>query len=495
MRRALRTAAVSIVVLLAMCTIVSVEAQTPDNGQGSANIIVQNMDTNTGNPDATVVVSYLDPDGSEADSMDVTVPPLAAKEFLISDTSMGEPWIGSAIVYSDSPLASVVNLLYEGGASPDDKTAAAYTGFAETDDLWYLPFVFVIHTRQVGQISVQNADEEVATVCIGYYKRRQSVPTAEVCEDIEAGGSRFYDLGTPGGNVPDLAGLIGSDRWSGSAVVEAQDGKQITVVLVNQVKNSKTMAYMGVTEPSATLIAPRLGRRARYTSAGTLLWKKYGFVQLQNPNDSAATVDLSFYSVNGVLEHIIEDLVMDPYGSAQLNLNTGGDVPASEFDSLDYDPGPDIEWEGGLVVESDLPIAGMVIPDFQDRGAASMYNLIDPAQGSNAVYAPATYRVACGSSWCPVSALSIINVSDPAQPAELNFYFYDRDGNLDDTVTRSIGQYQSTTIYTQRTGYDATLGSNWMGSVYVTSTQPIAGVVDTMWSDTLEQSSYNAIND
>jgi hypothetical protein len=491
MRRTARTAAVSMMVLLVLCTVVSVQAQTPDNGQGNSNIIAQNMDTNTGNPPASMVASYLNPDGSSADSLGTSVSPLAAKEFAISQTGIGEPWAGSAILYSTAELASVVNLLYQGGASPGDKTAAAYAGFSNTADLWYLPFVFVKHGRQVGQISVQNADEETATVCIRYRQRNTGTVTAEACEAIEAGGSRFYDLGSPGGNVPDLAGLIGLANWTGSAEVEAADGKQITVVLVNQQKNSRTMAYVGITQPSYTLIAPRVSRRALYNSAGIVRWKKYGVISLQNPNAGTATVDVSFYA-QGVLSKRVEDLAIGAYDMATVNLMSGGDVPLAELDPVDAEPGDEIRWEGAVVVESDLPIAGIVMPDYQPRGAASMYNMIDPAQGSDTLYVPSLYRVACGSKYCPLSRLSVMNLS--AVEADVDFYFYDRDGVLVGTKGKGLSGNRVFPMNMNKTDYDF-LGNSFQGSVYVTSNQPIAAVVDTMWTETYEQSTYNAIND
>jgi hypothetical protein len=488
-RKTARTAAVSMSVLLVLCTVALVQASTPNNGQGNSNIIAQNMDTNTGNPDANVVASYLSPDGTPEDSLGAAIPPLAAAEFAVSETGIGDAWVGSAVLYSDKELASVVNLLYEGGASPGDKTAAAYTGFSETNDLWYLPFVFV--RSQVSQISVQNADDETATVCIAYYQRSQSVPTAEVCEDIEAAGSRFYDLGIPGGYVPDLPALIGGSNWSGSAVVEAQDGEQIAVVLVNQYPK-RTAAYVGITQPSDTLIAPRVGRRALFQN-GSLNWKKYGIVSLQNPNVISATVDVSFYSTEGgTLDLFVDDLIIPPNQMTTFNLQSGGALSQAQLDQLDYAPGDDVIWSGVVVAESDEPLFGIVVSDYQPKGGASMYNMMDPSAGSYTLYVPSLYRVACGSQWCPVSRLSVANFAD--DQASIDLSFYDRNGDLEDSQTRTIQGDDVRVFYMARSDYDS-FGTNWMGSVYVTSDRPIAAVVDTLWTQTLDQSTYNAIND
>lgn len=482
MRNTVRTITASMVVLLVLCAVVSVEAQTPDNGEGNANIIAQNMNTNTSGPDAQVVASYLNPEGTEEDSLGVAVPPLSAKEFAVSDTAIGEPWVGSAILYSNEELASVVNLLYDEGA-------AAYTGFSQTASLWYLPFVFV--RSQVGQISVQNADDEAATVCIYYYQRSQSVETAHVCEAIEVGGSRFYDLGNPGPNVPDLPGLLGQSNWSGSAIVEAQDGKQITVMYVNQYPG-RVAAYVGITDPSQTLVAPRVGRRALF-QGGRLKWKRYGIVSLYNPNSTTATLDISFYSAEGgTLDLFVENLTIPPYQMTTLNLQSGGALSQSQVDTLDYEPGDDMIWSGTVVVESDISIFGIVVSDYQRNGGASMYNMIDPSAATYALYVPSLYRVACGSDWCPVSRLSIANFASDKAHIVLNFY--DRNGNLEDSTTKTIAGDDVRVFYMTRSDYNS-FGTNWMGSVYVTSDRPIAAVVDTLWTAALAHSTYNAIND
>lgn len=489
MRSNARSAAVFMVVLLVLCTIVSVEAQTPSNGQGNANVVAQNMDTNTSNPDAIVVASYLNPDGTEADDISTTTPPLAASEFLISDTSMGGPWQGSMVLYSDTSLATIVQMLWDGGPYGDGKTAAGYTGFSETSDTWYLPWVIVQHDAQVTQIAVQNADTGDVTVWLRYYRRGQSTPTAEVSEVIVEGGSRVYDLGSPGGKVPDLVAIDGVPYWEGAVVVEAEGSKQITAMSLTHWRGF-TAAYQASSSTSQNLIGPIVMRRAYDQGGGQMRWAEFGILFLQNPNDTAADVDLDFYEAQTGSYDLHLDLTIPARNMRIVHLRLGGHVPVGALAPLDKDPGPDIVWTGKVEVASDLPILGVVL---YKRGweVAAMHVLADPAQGSNILYVPAAYRILHAGPATMHTRVLVANLSD--QEATVDFWFYDRDGNMDHLLRRTAPANGTKQILTHIDSQAGPLGDNWVGSVHVTSTQPVVGIVDTLWEwGSARMATYNA---
>lgn len=492
MIKAVRAAVVSMVVLLLLCTIVSVQAQTPDMGQGNANVIAQNMDTSG---DAIVQAWYYNQNGTPADHIQRTIPPLAAKVFDVSTTSIGEPWQGSMILSSDKELGSVANLLWDGGAYGDKSTAASYEGPSETSDVWYLPYVAVLPGREVGQISVQNADSGQVTVDIRYYYRSRRDPTAEISQSIQVGGSKHYDLGSPGGNVPDLPGLVGKSSWVGSAVVQARGGKQITVAYVNNGRD-QAAAYVGAIQPAKTLIGPYVARSATFD--GKLKWVQYHTIILQNPNDKATLVDVGFYGQRtDSLDKLFENLRIGPHQILRIDLQRGRDVPAGELDPLDWRPGDDVKWKGWVVVDSNRPICGVVLDTKPTKPLASLYRMIDRLevlqQGSRAVYMPAAYRLQSGGKWALYSRLVVANLSSSGRAA-VHFHFYDRQGNLDFSLTRRIPKGQVKYIETNRDLLNS-LGDNWVGSVYVESTRPIAATVDTLWRKPARQSTYNAINE
>ncbi len=491
MKKSVRAAIVSMVVLMLLCTIVSVQAQTPDNGQGNANVIAQNMDPSVV---AVVRADYYDPDGSLADTIQKNIKPLAAKEFQISATTIGEPWIGSMILSSSRELASVVNLLWDGGTFGDGSTAASYAGRTQTSDVWHLPWVVIEPGRQGGQISIQNADTTSVVVDIRYYLRGEPALTAEVSQSIAVGGSVHYDLGDPGGKVPDLPGLIGEDRWPGSVVVTARGGKQITVSYVNQLKGWSG-AYMGVTLCSQTVIAPMVRRRA-VDGSGDLWWQESATVVLQNPNDKGVWVDVDFHSGRtGSLAKSFEDIVIGPHKGLVFNLATGGrGIPAAELEVLDYLPGPDVDWYGMVVVHSsrsDRPICG-VVHSGRRTAIARTYEMIGTAEGSPGLYMPTAYRMRPGGSWSLSSRLAVANVSDHA--AIVSFDFYDRAGNLDLSLKKHVLK-NGVKVINMRSPVVSSLGYDWVGSVYVSAKYPIAATVDTYWTNPIREGAYNAIHD
>jgi hypothetical protein len=491
-KRTVRTAVIASLVVGALCGIVSVEAQTPPNGQGNSIVIAQNKNTDAGNPAAAanVVASYVNPDGTPADSVGTSIPALASAEFLSTATSLGTPWIGSMVLYSDEELASVADLMYDGGSYLDGKAAAAYTGYGETSDVVYLPRVMVVPGVQVGQISVQNADEEAVTVSISYYFRGQSTPTAVIADTIQPDAAKFYDLGNPGGKVPDLLALDGKAVWEGSAIVEAADEGQIAAVCVTHWAGWAA-AYGGVSEPSTHLIGPRVTRRA-YEQNGTLKWAEFGAIILQNPNATVATVDVSFYDlVSGALDLLYDDLTIDPNTVLIIHLRLGQHVPASSLAPLDRATGPDIEWNGKVEATSDVPLLGVVI-DKRGDGAANEYNMVDVSQGSGVLYMPSVRRVLTGGQGL-YSRLAIANLSGDA--ATFDVYLYDRDGNEDLHLSRGIPGNGVKNLLLWQDMFDD-LGENWEGSAYVTSDQSVVSIVDTLWKAGSERvSTYNAIND
>ena len=486
-----RTALVASLVVVALCGIVSVEAQTPNNGQGNSIISAQNKNTDVGNPDATanIVASYVNPAGSPADSVGGSVPPLAAAQFLSSDAGVGEAWVGSMVLYSDEQLASSADLMWENGAHGDGKTAASYTGFGEGSDTWYLPRVVVAHGAQVTSIALQNADTQPVTVTIKYVYRGDATPTAVISETIETAGSRLYDLGDPGGKVPDLTTLVGQPTWEGAAVVEVEDGRVVTAMCVFHWRGFAA-AYVAVPQPALNILGPRLLRRA-YDVAGELNWAEFGNIFLQNPNDTDADVDVAFYDVStGNLDLLLE-VVVPAHRMRSINLRQGGHIPVADLDPLDSDPGPDIVWSGKVLATSDIPILGVVL---NQRGweVASMYGMADTTQGSDSLYMPSVYRVLGAGAASVYSRLIVANLSDTA-PMDIDWYFYDRDGNQDLVKHHTVLADGVKNLQTQLSPFTS-LGNNWEGSVYVTSTGPMVGIVDTLWvAGSVRMSTYDAI--
>jgi len=501
MRKVLRVGAVyTLLLALLLVSVVIARAQTPSNGQASANIVVQNLhQTETAN----VVASYVGPGGVPEDSLGAAIPRLSAGEFLSSATGLPGGWLGSMVLYSDRELASVAMLLWDGGPYADGKSAAAYTGFESGDTTWYVPALVVNPGVEASQITVQNVDTEALTFYIDYYERGDVTPDATIDDTLEPSESIMYDLGTPGGKVPDLVALSTSGvNWTGAAVVTST--QQIAVIQSNHWRGWSS-AYEGSTAPSDTLSSSSISRR-RYQRPSGDFWAEFSVLSLQNPNAVSTDVTINFYDRSDGLLDLTLDHTIPAHSAAGFNLKGGGAVPASTFDVLDTDTtDADAIWVGYAVVTSTQPILGAVTViqpglGVLGTGVAGVYNLFAPAAGTQDMYVPAAYRIRPGGSWEQLTRMGILNFG--SSEATLTLQFYDRNGDLDLELTgRTIAVGEIASINTKNGGTLATdtefatgLGDNWQGSIYIHSTEPIAGITETLWWPSARFSVYGAVN-
>jgi len=499
--------AISIVVLLTTLTgLVLVHAQTPVNGPGISNIIVQNTDC-TPAGSASVVGAYIDPDGTPADSLGATLPPCSAAEFAIADTSIGGNWQGSMVLYSDQEVASVAMLLWDGGSWADGKSAAGYVGYGAGQQIFYLPSIVLDPAVQVGQVVVQNTDanDDPATVYINYRELGDSAVDVQVVDTIPRDASKLYDLGDPGGTTPDLMSYltypVTDTNWVGSAIITSTS--DIAVMATNQWRGWSA-AYNGIASPDTTLVVPFIARRA-YQLPAKYWWAEASVLIIQNPNDSAATVDIDFYSLqDGSLTTTFNDVVIPAYDAVRLHMRWGESVPQSWLDPLDWRASTDIEWVGRATITSDLPVMA-VLNDLRfglnriGDGTASMYNPVGPGTGTHELFMPAVYRVGTGSTWVQRSRLYVANLE--STDATVDIYFYDRDGNLDLTLADKLipaGGVGDLLLHyggTLGSGTElSVLGNNWVGSAHIVSDRNVTGIADTIWEPEARLATYTAIN-
>jgi hypothetical protein len=506
MKKTLSRGILIVVLLTTLTGLVAVEAQTPTNGQGNSNIIVQNLDCVPTSDPANVVAAYVAPDGSPADSLGATIAPCGSAEFAVSDTSIPGGWQGSMVLYSDKELASVSMLLWDGGDWADAKTGGAYVGFGAGDYTLYLPSLVVDPAVQVGQVAVQNVStDDPATVYINYREMGDTAVDVQVVDTIPADASRLYDLGAPGGTTPDLMSYLTypatDTNWSGSVVVSSTS--EIAAIATNQWRGWSA-GYEGIASADTTLIVPFIARRA-YQLPKRYFWAEASVLIIQNPNDSAATVDVDFYSnQDGSLTTTFEDIVIPAYDAVRIHTRWGGSVDPSWLTPLDWKPDTDIEWVGKATITSDLPVMSVLNDMRLDRnqigdGTASMYNPAGPSSGSGELFMPALYRIGTGTSWTQRSKLYVANLE--GTDATIDIHFYDRDGNLDLTLEDRVvpangaGSLLLHVGGTLGTGAElAVLGNNWVGSAHIVSDRNVIGIVDTIWEPEARLATYTAVN-
>jgi hypothetical protein len=507
MKKTLSRGILIVVLLTTLTGLVAVEAQTPTNGQGNSNIIVQNLDCVPTSDPANVVAAYVAPDGTVADSLGASIPPCSAAEFAAADTSIPGNWQGSMVLYSDQEVVSTAMLLWDGGDWADQQSAAAYVGFGEGENTFYLPSIVVDPGVQVGQVIVQNVDplDDPATVYINYRELGDAAVDVQVVDTIPVDASRLYDLGSPGGTTPDLMSYLTypatDTNWVGSTIVTSTS--EIAVIATNQWRGWSG-AYNGIASPDTTLVVPFVARRA-YQLPMQYWWAEASILIIQNPNDSAATVDVDFYSLqDGSLTTTFDDMVIPAYDAVRIHMRWGESIPQSWLDPLDWKTGTDIEWVGKAVITSDLAVTS-VLNDMRfgqnmiGAGTSSIYNPAGPGSGSGELFMPALYRIGTGTSWTQRSKLYVANLE--STDATIDIYFYDRDGNLDlaleDRVVPGDGVGDLLLHYGGSLGTGAelsVLGNNWVGSAHVLADRNVIGTVDTIWEPEARLSTYNALN-
>lgn len=193
----------------------------------STNFTLVNMSDQT----ATVNVGYYKDTGATWDADNgnesFTIAGYGQKiiaQYLDSTLTAGK---GSAVVSSDMPLGSVVQVLARG----QTPTSGAYSGLSSGSNSFYVPIILKQRSTQNGltntQIMIQNLQaaeaisaqvQFVASPGSGYSNFLKSIAS------IPAYSTYYYDVADESvSNLP--------DGWYGSAVVTGQSGKMIGVVV------------------------------------------------------------------------------------------------------------------------------------------------------------------------------------------------------------------------------------------------------------------------
>lgn len=197
----------------------------------STNYTVVNMSTTT---DAIVTASYFKDDGStwtaDPDKTNFTVAQDYGNKVIAQyfDTTLTSGK-GSVLLSSSQPLGAVVQIQ----ARNQTATMGAYTGYTTGSNKFYIPLVFRQLNTASGlantQIMIQNIQGEDIDATVDFYPYPGSgfatfTKTFSGASDIPAYSTKYYDVADESAaNLP--------NGWYGSAVVTAETGKQIAVVV------------------------------------------------------------------------------------------------------------------------------------------------------------------------------------------------------------------------------------------------------------------------
>jgi hypothetical protein len=186
---------------------------------------------NMSGEDAVVSVEYFKDDGTtwtaDADKTNFTVDAnygqMVVAQYFDNTLSSGK---GSAIVSSSQPLGAVVTIQ---ARAPQVPTNGAYIGFDQTSDKYYVPLVMRKRATANGlgntQIMIQNTGSAPITVDV------QFIASASGLSDFLKSDIRIPAYSTYYYDVEEEAATNLSNGWIGSAVVTADSGAQIAVVV------------------------------------------------------------------------------------------------------------------------------------------------------------------------------------------------------------------------------------------------------------------------
>lgn len=448
-------------------------------GMGSTDIILQN----TGTADANVVVEYQDQSGNLRAYPAGIIKPKGAMELKASDIGdLGGSWIGSATASSDQQLAVVALTEWTGGGSKDGKVAGAYSGFPTGSQSTFIPYLLYKPSVTEPLITVQNTGTQEAVISMTYVcKNGVTEPFNLTNIHIPAGGQKTFDLSGPGEGVPnwnDSNFFKANGNWTGGVRIEALTGQSIAAVVTTHWRDWSAIDGT-VSQGDTKLFAPNLARRI---VKGKVLEIAYLSVQNMTNGDVSIKIELRDRTMPSVGKTIRRKL--GPYGVAFFNTRwmTG-------LDRYPGDPDQDI-WEGSATIEANGEVAGTVVMLRQEIKAASQYLAMGPSSGGTQVFFPLAYHIYSDSKPVQYSLLRLQNTTDTGA-TNVDIFFYDRTGKeIYKRLNRSIPARQSLGLNFKSL---SALGSNFTGTVYVTSDQNLVGVMDILWSN-LQLVSYNAIS-
>lgn len=453
-----------------------------DVGTGSTDMILQNMSNTTAN----VVVEYLDQSGNASAISARTIPSKGAIELKASDMGgLGGSWIGSATASSDQQLAVVAITQWTGGSNGDGKTAGAYSGFTVGSQSAFIPYLQYTPGIREPLITIQNTGAEEAVIEMKYINRRGVTDFTKGNISIPVGGQKTFDLSAPGGEVPDLTDtdfFRDNGNWLGGVRIQAGSGQSVAAVVTAHWRKWSAMDRAVSQGDTKLLAAPNLSRRIVEGKAGERILE-ISYLSIQNMTAGNVHVKIDFYDRE---THSLDESIERTLGPYDILLQNTRHLP--NLDREPDDPAQDI-WVGSATIEANGEVAATVVMLRQEIKASSQYSAVGPSSGGTKIFFPVAYRIYSGSTPVQWSLLRLQNTTDNNAQADIRVC--DRDGNvIDRRRNQFIPANQSLGLNFKNL---SDLGSGFTGTVWVTSDQPLVGVMDIRWSNQ-QLVTYNALS-
>jgi hypothetical protein len=441
-------------------------------------------------------------------------------EFAAASSGLSDGWAGSMIVSSDYPVAAVGELMLTGGSASDAKRADYYTALSEPSDTLFFPFAVLDRLGTTGNIvqysrfTVQNTSASPVDITINYINRTGGNDGA-MPVTIPAQGATTFDMSVPGTGVPNLTATAYygiNDFWGGGLVITADGSEPVLAGALHNLWAQYSGSFDSLSAGGETIYLTNIDRRVYHSSSvcntKSGRWAGLTSVVVQN-FDLLNPVDITvtFYSKTTGASRSFTDTL--PAGSAHgYNVRMGAETPGGEAWYRDPAFWDDIVeagntvgsctdgrmlWVGSAVIEGGpgSNIAAVVINQRVDTNNASMYASVTDDAAAYSVAFPVGYRVPSGTTarW---NLLRVMNVGGAAA-TDIDLYFYNANGTLQMSwLNQTADQYAIVDLANLKYATFSSLGTNWTGTIVVTSDQPIVATSDVLWGS-YRYGAYNAV--
>ena len=451
--------------LLLIASIALASYPSQSIGQGSSDIWVMNLNETEV---ANVIASYIDQDGNVDTSVGGPIAPMGNTSFPAASSGLGDNWLGSMVLFSDKPLASLAELYWQNVPIGDGWSGASYYGYSEGFNDLFFPYVMMSrHQKSIAIIQcVDTVDCEISMT----YRGRDGVEATgnPFLDTIEPDSQESYDLYDPtlNPNIPSALPF----GWFGAMRVTSD--QKIAGVAVMHYRQGYAAAYNPFEPADDTEMYCPLVKRRNFGGAW-LSQSDWTSIVVQNMATYPITIYHSYYDRTGGAPVLTFSDTIPALSSQGYNTRYGLDGQTPEvYDPLGY-------FIGSVVVTSTDSIVGTCTTVRYPSGGLAASHQGFPGGVSKLTF-PRLYRTKNGPMWTGYSGVVVQNL-DTGGDADVHVQFLNADGSVGVEFDDTIPSYSS---HGYNTRYDAdvpastfnALGDNWSGPVIVTTDNPV-GIV------------------
>jgi outer membrane biosynthesis protein TonB len=451
-----------------------------DPGKGSSKVYI--MDTSgTG---AAVHVDFYPPNSTTpAVQKDYTLNGYGSEEIDTKDTGLGDGFRGTAIIQSDSKVASAAFSEWS-----NSTRGGAYTGFTEASKIQFMPFINYQPNVRDWSLAVFNVGDSDTTITLTYFNRAGEQDFV-LQDSIPAGNQGYYDsvLGGPGvPNWTDSSYFNSRGFWTGGVKIEADGADDLITAVMSSHYESFSAQYGGVNSGDDAVYVPYVARR-QDSDRGRIAESN---VSIQNLSDSETEVTTSFVdNQTGAVSLQIKDTI-PAFSIASFNIMVGGAThPRGDFYSLDRFPPADSgydEWVGSAIITSDnnAELAVVVTTIRNEDDSMGQYAAGGQSVASSECFFPAGFRIENGNfdTQGKFNQIRLQNPSTTNAATDVDIRWYSHSGSetaIAGTTNMTIAAEKSKAILSKQPSISG-LGNTWTGGIRVTSDEPLLCVTDVL---------------